>query len=224
MQRRGSRLPAFAAGLFATLAASRVVVAAPATPEEVEQLYNEGSRSHADRNYAEAAVTWTQLLEVLPESPANLTLRESVVIAVLDAYESAFEVQLGPDGSRDIEHLLAAKRVADVYVAQFNAAYGTERARNPEVDRAIADIEGAIAEQMKLEEEPAVVGPCLSPPHCLSEIEPRPGCGDGRTAAPFVVLPLAIRRRRRREALDRLAARLPADVVARLHTRDVDDD
>lgn len=74
-----------------------------------------------------------------------------------------------------------------------------------------------------------IAGPCLSDEPlrclqpCLNIIEPTRGCGSRRdgSVSMLAALPLlALRSRRRRDAVERLAERLPPDVVAKLRRND----
>ncbi|MCX4240029.1 hypothetical protein [Paraliomyxa miuraensis] len=62
----------------------------------------------------------------------------------------------------------------------------------------------------------AAAGPCLVPPH-----EPEAGCAHRRDTAALglPLLMLGLRSRRRRDAIERVADRLPADVIAKLRDR-----
>lgn len=225
-------MPVIAAGVLGTIATPAAVLAAP-DRSELERLYLQGSDLQGVGEYAHAAEVWTGLLQRMPETPANSSSRESVLIQVLGAHIDAFEHQLGADGKKDIEHLHAGKRVADAYLAQFAATYGEARSPSSAVADKIRELEFRIETAPAAPVEPEHdVGPCLQPclQPCLSPPPPLPtcqGCGgkdDPMTAALFGLLPLAAFPRRRRDALARLSARLPPDVVARLEARCDDDD
>jgi uncharacterized protein (TIGR03382 family) len=226
------RLLPIGAGLLATIAGPQVTIAAPegADPSGVEALYIEGRDKYEAGDYVGAAQVWTRLLEGLPESHGSANIRENVLLNVIEAYASAFERLRDDQGHRDIEHLYAAKRVADAWIAQWTAAYGDDIAAPTAIQERLAELDRQIETAERYPDAdigPCLtqIGPCLSP--CLQPPPPPPtrqGCGgnDAPQSAMLGLLPLAAIRRRRREVLDRLRDRLPPDVVARLHDRDDD--
>jgi hypothetical protein len=226
------RLIPIGAGLLATIAGPQVTIAAPeaSEPSDVEALYIEGKDKYDAGDYVGAAQVWTRLLDGLPESHGSANIRENVLLNVLEAYASAFERVRDDQGHRDIEHLYAAKRVADAWIAQRIAAHGEAVVVPPVVQERISVLDRRIEDAERYPDAdigPCLtqIGPCLSP--CLQPPPPPPtrqGCGgsDAPQSAMLGLLPLAAIRRRRREVLDRLRDRLPPDVVARLHDRDDD--
>lgn len=222
------RLLPIGAGLLATLVGPQVTVAAPegADPSRVEALYIEGKDKYEAGDYVGAAQVWTRLLDGLPPSHGNDNIRENVLLNVIEAYSTAFERVRDDQGHRDIEHLYAAKRVADAYLAQWIAAHGEAVVLPKAVQEQIAVLHETIADAEQYPDAdigPCLtdIGPCLQPPPLPPT---RQGCGgdDVPDAAMLGLLPLAAIRRRRREVLDRLRDRLPPDVVARLRDRDRD--
>lgn len=222
------RLLPIGAGLLATFGGAPVTVAAPeaAEPSGVEARYDEGRDKFEAGDYVGAAQVWTQLLEGLPESQGSANIRENVLLNVIEAYQSAFERLRDDQGNRDIEHLYAAKRVADAYLAQRVAVYGDADVVPAAVQERVSVLDETIAEAEQYPD--ADVGPCLTRiGPCLQPPPPPPtrqGCGgsDAPESAMLGLLPLAAIRRRRRDVLDRLRDRLPPDVVARLLDRDDD--
>lgn len=126
------------------------------------------------------------------------------------------------DGRRNIEFVERAVDSLDDYEAAYEAAYG-EPPRGAEVTslgRELREILDEVGSCL------SIVGPCLSPlPPCLSPLPvERRGCGgkDGGVAS-LMLLPLALRRRRK-SILEQVSSALPADVLARLRQRpDADD-
>ena len=196
--------------------------------EEAARMFHDALLLKESKAYADAARMLEDVFDRVPEDGPYRGVRETVALNVLDAYLSAYR----EDG--ETVHLHRARAFRERYQAAIEAAYPGQdvttadvRAKSEALDAALAELAKTyeftpcltvIAPEPEPTEPP--VGPCLSPPSpCLQPIEPKRGCGDdgdpGLAAA--LLLPLGLRRRR--DVLDRLADRLPADVLARLKAK-----
>lgn len=106
------------------------------------------------------------------------------------------------------------------YEADYDAAYGVPPSAS------VAEEKQKLLELREIEVGPCVspppclspYPPCLSPLPCLSPIEPK-GCGGkGAGVASLMLLPFALRRRRK-SILEQVSGALPADVLARIRQR-----
>lgn len=205
------------------VAALTAVLAGPATarasrpPEEqseLERRFSEGQRSFDQGDYEGAAQRWTALLERVPESAEDRTVRETVLLNVLQAHQYAYR------NTGDIEHLRAARVVLDRYVTELHRAYGDDGSPSERV----YEVGNELADLLAQAEAQIEVGPCLQPclTPCLEPLPPTKGCG-GRSNDPGLaivgLLAVPVVRRRRREVLEDMATALPPDVLARLRAR-----
>jgi hypothetical protein len=108
-----------AATMAVTMMASSVAEAAGTLRTVPSQLdksdaskYGEGKRAYDKGDYASAAKTFAGIMGRVPESPINRTIRASLVLDVMAAYQAAYE------GSGDIAMLKAG---VDAYYAYFQA-------------------------------------------------------------------------------------------------------
>ena len=92
-----------AAAVAVTMASTGTVHAAGAlrtVPSHLEKAdaskYAEGKRAYEKQDYAAAGKTFTALLGRVPESPANRTIRASLVLDAMAAYQAAYEGSGGP--------------------------------------------------------------------------------------------------------------------------------
>ncbi len=108
-----------AAAVAVTMASTGSVHAAGAlrtVPGQLEKAeaskYAEGKRAYEKQDYAAAGKTFTALLGRVPESPANRTIRASLVLDAMAAYQAAYE------GSGDVAML---RNGMDAYYGYFRA-------------------------------------------------------------------------------------------------------
>lgn len=204
----------------------------PAEPDaqpdaQVQEIYAQGQRLFEEGEYSGAAEAWTAMLTMLPEGEAHRLTRSSTVYNIVSARLLAFRRERTADGLQDDRQLVAARDLLAAYRAEYEQSYGADAALDPRL------IE--ISEELEAEGTDTWVGPCLSPPPpclspCLSVIPPsQRGCGGGRRddddgLAWLGLLALPAVGRRRRDALQRMSSRLPADVVQRLGAQLDDDD
>jgi hypothetical protein len=209
-----------------TLTGSVRAEAAPGSAYEIERLYLAGQDRYAARDFAGAAEEWTELLRLLPENEKNREIRENVLINVLQSHLDAYRRLRNDDGSRDVEHLHAAKRLFDAYVEDYRTTYGEEALLAAAVRDKGDEVDAALAEAAFEEPPPSCLAPCLGPyiGPCLEPLPPPPmrrGCGGERDDLALLgVLALpGIVRRRRKDVFAGLASRLPADVAERLRAK-----
>lgn len=112
---------------------------------EVEKLYVEGQDRAEAKDYTGAADSWTRLLNILPESPDNQAIRESVMINVLEAHMNAFNLLVDQAGKKDIGHLRKGKATLDEYYGNFKTVHGDRVAISPAVQQKAAELEAMLA-------------------------------------------------------------------------------
>ena len=186
--------------------------------EEIGRLYGEGQEKFEQKDYAAAADRFEELFDRIPESPNNRAIRESLALNILDACILGFE------DSREPAFLERGREFIRRYYAEFVPVYGESVA-------VIAELQSVATRISELEQDirdAETLGPCLDPclsaclappPPCLQSIEPRRGCGGGGDPGLAAALLLPLGLRRRRDVLERLADRLPADVIERLRAK-----
>lgn len=206
---------------------SLATAAAPASRAEIDSRFAEGKQRFQDKQYLEAAEIFTEVLGKIEEVLLNRPSRENVMSNILIAYEWAYRASGRGEDDKDVSLLDAGQRVLDGYRAELARVYPSHAEPSQSLVDAIARFEEArrIAhEAHDSPTEPVEVGPCLSPPPPPPIVESK-GCGsnDDSSIAWLGVLALPLVRRRR-GALERLAERLPPDVVQRLRARPDDDD
>ena len=224
-----------AATLVAWLGIPGLVSAAePGATVSVQSRFEEGKQHFEEKRYLEAAEVFTEVLGRVDEELLNRPTRENVMRNVLIAYEWAYRSSTDDQGSKDVTVLDAGQRVLDEYRAELQRVYPSHPTPSDSLAEAIGRYEearriaheahGPSQAQAQAEPETEVVGPCLSPP------PPEPtahgkGCGgDGDSSVAWlgmIALPVV---RRRRRALERVADRLPPDVVQRLRQRTGEDE
>lgn len=165
------------------------------TPEqsEVERLYVEGQNRFESRDYAAAAESWTRLLDLLPESPENRAIRESVMINVLEAHLHAYRLLVDATGARDIEHLRRAEATLEAYYAAYRRAHGDRVAMSREVQDKGHELEQTLR-AAEPEETPSPVPDIVNPPppQPLPDHEPRTREGNGLIIGGSVVAALGL--------------------------------
>jgi len=77
-----------------------------------EKKYGEGKRAYDEGEFGSAAKTFSEIMNHVPESPTNRTIRASLVLDIMAAYQAAYE------GSGDIAMLKAGM---DAYYGYFRA-------------------------------------------------------------------------------------------------------
>jgi len=125
-RRFGLRSCSLASALAVALVGQPIQVhAAPsADVEEIERLYREGQEYYEAAQFVRAADAWTRLLNLIPESGEKKSIRESVIINILDAHIQAYKLVPDSTGEKNILHLLAAKTTLEAYYKDFKAVHG----------------------------------------------------------------------------------------------------
>lgn len=204
---------------------SLAMAAEPGATASVHDRFAEGKQRFGEERYVEAAQIFTEVLGQIDEELLNRPSRENVMLNVLIAYEWAYRSSSDEQGHEDVALLDEGQRVLDAYRADLARVYPSHETPSESLVEAIERFEEArrVAHETHDEPEPPI-GPCLSPPPPPPFLESK-GCGgdDEGSIAWLGVLALPVVRRRRR-ALERLADRLPPDVVQRLRARADDDD
>lgn len=115
-----------AAAVAVTMASTGSVHAAGAlrtVPAQLEKAeaskYAEGKRAYEKQDYATAGKTFTALLGRVPESPANRTIRASLVLDAMAAYRAAYE------GSGDVAMLRSGMDAYYGYFRAYRDAHGS---------------------------------------------------------------------------------------------------
>ncbi|MGH1342523.1 MAG: hypothetical protein ACRBN8_13265 [Nannocystales bacterium] len=184
-------------------------------PAEVQRVYDQAQEQVQNMDYLLAVGSFETLIEMFPEVEENRMIRETLILNLLNVTRQAYQRLLNDDGSRKSELVERGLGQLARYEAAYEDTYGN-RPSSAELDAAEQKLRDALAVG-----EPRTE-PCLSPlPPCLSPppIAPRRGCGgDNGGVASLMLLPFALRRRRK-SVLDQVAGALPADVVARLRRR-----
>lgn len=182
---------------------------------EAKALYERGEASFVAGDFLEAG----QLLErAAALAPLPLLYLDA---AIAFRFAATAEPQL----DRAAPLCEATRRHADAVLEHRDATQ--EQRERATAERALA--EAHCATLADADTDPTEwVGPCLQPPiePCLSIIEPR-GCAHrrgGDVAMMGSLMLLGLRSRRRREAVERVAERLPPDVAAALRRRSDTDD
>ncbi len=179
--------------------------------ERAAALFEQGKTAFAEGDYATAAKTFEQASEYADLVPLLLDATIAYRFAALEEQ----------DGERATALCEGARTMAARIGAHPDATA-------EEIEQAMA--ETAQADQHCATLEETYYGPCLSPPMepCLNIIEPRPsGCGSKKGGEDFALLPtlMLMGLRRRKDAVERVADRLPADVREKLRKNaDADDE
>jgi len=155
------------------------------------------------------------------------------------AFEKACEyadlVPLVLDATIAYRHAALEEQDPERAAALCEAARNTAERVAAHPDATAEEIEQALAETTQADQHCTMLadtayGPCLSPPMgpCLNVIESRPsGCGGSKGGEGFALLPtlmlMGLRTRRRKDAVERVADKLPADVADKLR-RDASDE
>lgn len=179
--------------------------------EQAKALYLRGQEAFGRGDFREAGLAFEQAAALAP------TVRLHLHAAIAFRFAATAEA----DPALATELCEATRYHADAVAAHSQAL--PEQIN--EARTAQAEAEAHCGELL----EPHTVGPCLIPPlgPCLSIIEDPRGCGhrrDGGVAMLGALAFMGLRSRRRRDAVERLADRLPADVVAKLRRNDDEPD
>lgn len=155
-----SLLRAGSLALAGTLLVASVPTTALAAPSkgQIEQLYDEGDKKNSEGDFKGAAEAWGRLLVLLPEEQANRATRESLLLNILDAYMNAYLRIPAADGAKDIAQLREGKTTYELYLKQYHAVYGKDRAISAAVQQKADELMSALA---KAEEE--AKGPAVKP-------------------------------------------------------------
>lgn len=186
--------------------------------DEVARIYVQGQEHYEAKEYEAALECFATLLDMFSEVEDNKTTRESLILNILEMSRHAYQDVRNEDGSRDDEVLERGLERVRRYEADYEAAYGVAPGES------VAEAKETLLQLREVEigpclSPPPCLSPCLSPPPCLSPLQPKRGCG-GETGgvASLMLLPFALRRRRK-SILEQVASALPADVVARIRER-----
>lgn len=95
---------------------------------DVRNKYEQGARAYEGADYAKAAKTWADLLGKLPETPASRTMRASLVIDTMSAYQAAYEA------GGDIAMLKAGMDAYYGYFKTYRDAHGSTNIPEPVVE------------------------------------------------------------------------------------------
>ena len=100
-------------------AAGTLNTSASALAKGERTRYEEGKRAWDKADYAAAGQTWNGLLGRLPESPETRTVRASIILDVMAAYQAAY------DGSGDVQMLRSGMDAYYGYFKAYRDAHGT---------------------------------------------------------------------------------------------------
>lgn len=202
------------------LVALALLTTSPSTEDEIGSLYAEGRTLSERGDNERAAEAFERLYGLVPEAAENRPLRETAALNVMTEWLRAYENTASKE--RGFEYLGRASAFRDLYAAEFEAAYGENRAIIPELIWEFEKLDSLLREAHEATVR-VCLQPCLDP--CLQPISPNErGCG-GRSNDPVMLtalLPLGLRRRR--DVFDRISDALPADVVAKLRAKLSDGD
>lgn len=95
---------------------------------DVRNKYEQGARAYEGADYAKAAKLWAELLGKLPETPSSRTMRASLVIDTMSAYQAAYEA------NRDIALLKAGMDAYYGYFKAYRDAHGSTNIPEPVVE------------------------------------------------------------------------------------------
>ena len=95
---------------------------------DVRGKYEQGARAYEGADYAKAAKLWGDLLGKLPETPSSRTMRASLVIDTMSAYQAAYEA------NRDIAMLKAGMDAYYGYFKAYRDAHGSTNIPEPVVE------------------------------------------------------------------------------------------
>lgn len=171
--------------------------------EQAKALYLRGQEAFNGGGFREAALAFEQAAALAPTVRLHLHAAIAFRFAATAEADPALATELCETTRYHADAVAAHPQALPEQINEARTAQGEAEAHC----RGLMD--------------PHIVGPCLSPPEigpCLSIIEPR-GCGHRRDGAVAMLGALAfmgLRSRRRRDAVERLAERLPPDVVAKL--------
>jgi hypothetical protein len=175
----------------------------PEVEPDVRAAFERGEQAFAEGEYREAASAFERAAELAADL---VVLRLDAVIALRHGVFAATDSDQAAD--------LCARLRRDAEVIAEHP-----RATPEMIERARAEHARAQHRCTELEERSVTVteaphGPCLVPP-----LDHEPGCAHGRDDVAMLGMPLlllGLRSRGRREALERMADRLPPDVMAKL--------
>ncbi|MBK6920829.1 MAG: hypothetical protein IPH07_25760 [Deltaproteobacteria bacterium] len=156
-----SLLRAGSLALAGALLVASVPTTALAAPSkgQIEQLYDEGDKKNSDGDFKGAAEAWGRLLVLLSEEQANRATRESLLLNILDAYMNAYLRIPAADGKKDIAQLREGKTTFELYLKQYHAVYGKDRAISAAVQQKADELTAALAKAEEEAKGPTVVEP-----------------------------------------------------------------
>lgn len=114
------------------------------TQSEAAERYAEGQKRLEQSDFAGAADVWEQLLENTPEDSSTTSMRENLLVNVIDARIQAYERQVDATGAREPMHLLAAQVTLRRYYREHARRYGDRRAVSPSVQQRADDLRRAM--------------------------------------------------------------------------------
>lgn len=94
----------------------------------VRNQYEQGARAYEGADYAKAGKLWGELLGKIPETPASRTMRASLVIDAMSAYQAAY------DASGDVKQLQAGMDAYYAYFKSYRDAHGSTNIPEPVVE------------------------------------------------------------------------------------------
>ncbi|HWB76060.1 MAG TPA: hypothetical protein VG755_13920 [Nannocystaceae bacterium] len=95
---------------------------------DVRNKYEQGARAYEGADYAKAGKQWAELLGKLPETPSSRTMRASLVIDTMSAYQAAYEA------NGDIAMLKAGMDAYYGYFKAYRDAHGSTNIPEPVVE------------------------------------------------------------------------------------------
>jgi hypothetical protein len=95
---------------------------------DVRSKYEQGARAYEGADYAKAGKLWNELLGKLPETPSSRTMRASLVIDTMSAYQAAYEA------GGDIAMLKAGMDAYYGYFKAYRDAHGSTNIPEPVVE------------------------------------------------------------------------------------------
>lgn len=186
--------------------------------DQAKALYLQGHEAFLRGDFREAGLAFEQSAALAPL--VRLHLHAAI------AFRNAATAELDPGLATELCE--ATRRHAEAVVAHPQAT--PELIEQARAEQELADAYCNTLPEAVADPYPSELHACLSPTYCLqpetgpclSIIEHPRGCDRGGHSVAMLgsMVLLGLRSRRRRDAVERLADRLPADVVAKLRRND----
>lgn len=141
-------------------ALAAVTAAMAPDQKEIERIYLEGQSRLEDNDFKAAADSFTNLLNLVPESGDTQALRETFILNAMEARLRAYRQGAG---EKEIEQLHKGKESLDQYYADFKSTHGDRTAVSQAVTKKAAELEEELERAAPKATPPVPKEPELTP-------------------------------------------------------------